>query len=151
MSFNLANLMHIQYTMSSTFDWEVLRLGMRKRVKTRNDNGLRIWIFSQKLPFFCGKKCFKDKFKKYNTIYLYVISQIFPTWYVWFQSSCGSMKSASSFSSIDRYLKCGNAWGYIHIYNYQKWKRFVTTTSHDHASYMVLFKKWSVELRFYPF
>ena len=30
----------------------VHRLGMRERVKTRNDNGLRIWIFSQKLPFF---------------------------------------------------------------------------------------------------
>ena len=30
-------------------------------------------IFSQKLPFLVGKKCFKDKFRKYNTLYLYVI------------------------------------------------------------------------------
>ena len=52
---------------------EVRRLGMRERVKTRNDNGHRIWIFSQKLPFSVGKKCFKDKFRKYNTLYLYVI------------------------------------------------------------------------------
>ena len=36
--------------MSSILDWEVRRLGMRERVKTRNDDGLRIWIFSQKLP-----------------------------------------------------------------------------------------------------
>ena len=28
---------------------------MRERVKTRNDNGLRIWIFSQKLPFSVEK------------------------------------------------------------------------------------------------
>ena len=45
--------MHLQFTMSSIFDWEVhvRRLGMREHLKTRNDNGLRIWIFSQKLPF----------------------------------------------------------------------------------------------------
>ena len=43
--------MPLQCTMSTIFDWEVRRLGMRERVKTRNDNGLRIWIFSQKLPF----------------------------------------------------------------------------------------------------
>ena len=50
--------MHLQFTMSSIFDWEVhvRRLGMREHVKTRNDNGLRIWIFSQKLPFSVGKK-----------------------------------------------------------------------------------------------
>ena len=69
----LSKLMHLQCTMSSIFDWEVRRLGMRERVKTRNDNGLRIWIFSQKLPFSVGKKGFKDKFRKYNTLYLYVI------------------------------------------------------------------------------
>ena len=37
-----SKLMHLQCTMSSIFDWEVRRLGMRERVKTRNDNGL--WI-----------------------------------------------------------------------------------------------------------
>ena len=42
--------------MSSIFDWEVRRLGMCERVKTRNDNGLRILIFSPKLPFSVGKK-----------------------------------------------------------------------------------------------
>ena len=45
--------------MSSIFDWEVRRLGMRERVKTRTDNGLRIWIFSQKLPFFVEKNVSK--------------------------------------------------------------------------------------------
>ena len=39
---------------STIFDWKVRRLGMRERVKTRNDNGVRIWIFSQKLPFSVG-------------------------------------------------------------------------------------------------
>ena len=48
MSFNSAN---------SIFDWEVRRLGMRDALK----NGtitvtLRIWIFSQKIAVFCGKK-----------------------------------------------------------------------------------------------
>ena len=45
--------------MSSIFDWEVRRLGMRERVKTRNDHGLRIWIFSQKLPFSVEKNVSK--------------------------------------------------------------------------------------------
>ena len=70
------------------------RLGMRDML-----NGLRIWILSQKLPFSVGKKCFKDKFRKYNTLYLYVIYQ-----QIWFQRSCGPMKSVSSFSSIDTQL-----------------------------------------------
>ena len=45
--------------MSYIFDWEVRQLGMRKRVKTRNDNGLRIWIFFTKIAVFCGKKMFQ--------------------------------------------------------------------------------------------
>ena len=56
-------------------------IGHARHVKTRNDNGLRIWIFSQKLTFSVGGKCFKDKFRKYNTLYLYVIYQICPTLY----------------------------------------------------------------------
>ena len=48
-------------------------IGHARHVKTRNDNGLRIWIFSQKLTFSVGGKCFKDKFRKYNKRYLYVI------------------------------------------------------------------------------
>ena len=50
----LSTLMHLQCTMSSIFDWEVRRLGMRDTL-----NGLRIWIFSQKLPFSVGKKMFQ--------------------------------------------------------------------------------------------
>ena len=45
--------------MSSIFDWEVQRLGIRERVKTRNDNCLRIWIFSQKLRFSVEKNVSK--------------------------------------------------------------------------------------------
>ena len=41
---------------NSIFDWEVRRLSIRERIKTRNDNGLRIFIFSQKLPFSVEKK-----------------------------------------------------------------------------------------------
>ena len=49
---------------------EERRLGMRERVKSRNDNGIRIWIFSQKLPFsvIVEKNCFKEKLRKYNTL-----------------------------------------------------------------------------------
>ena len=50
--------MHLQCTVSSIFDWEVRHLGMRERVKTQNDNGLRILIFSEKLPFSVEKKMF---------------------------------------------------------------------------------------------
>ena len=35
-------LMLFASAMSSIFDWEVRRLGMRERVKTQNDNGLQI-------------------------------------------------------------------------------------------------------------
>ena len=97
MSFNLAHgcTYNVQF---STFDWEVRRLGMRECVKSWNYNGIRIWIYSQKLPFSVGKKCFKDKFRKHNTPIRHItnISD-----FVWFQRSCGSMKSVSSFSSID--------------------------------------------------
>ena len=100
--------MLLQCTMSSIFDWEVRRLGMRERVKTRNDNGLRIWIFSQKLPFSVEKK-----FRKYKTLYLNVIQHISD--FVWFQRSCGSMKSVSSFSSIDIHLL-----HHLHVYKKQR-------------------------------
>ena len=45
--------------LNAIFDWEVRRLRMRERVKTWNDNGLRIWIFSQKLPFSVEKNVSK--------------------------------------------------------------------------------------------
>ena len=34
-------------------------IGHARHVKSRNDNGLRIWIFSQKLPFSVGKNVSK--------------------------------------------------------------------------------------------
>ena len=34
-------------------------IGHARHVKTRSDNGLRIWIFSQKLPFSVGEKMFQ--------------------------------------------------------------------------------------------
>ena len=63
--------------MSSIFDWEVRRLGMRECVKTRNGNGLRIWIFSQKLPFIVEKNVSKTNlgntvhytYTSYNTYF----------------------------------------------------------------------------------
>ena len=45
--------------LNAIFDWEVRRLRMRERVKISNDNGLRIWIFSQKLPFSVEKNVSK--------------------------------------------------------------------------------------------
>ena len=47
--------MHLQCTMSSIFNWEVPRLGMRERVETRNANSVRILIFSQKYCFLWKK------------------------------------------------------------------------------------------------
>ena len=44
----LSKLMHLQSS-----------IGHARHIKTRNDNGLRIWIFSQKLPFSVGKKMFQ--------------------------------------------------------------------------------------------
>ena len=86
--------------MSPIFDWEVCRLGMRERVKTRNDNSLRIWIFSQKLLFSVKKKMYQRQVEELKyTIPIRHITNI--SKFVWFQRSCGSMKSASSFGSID--------------------------------------------------
>ena len=83
-----------------------LRLGSTsieraRHVKTRNDNGLRIWIFSQKLPFSVEKKNV-SKTVQY-TIPIHHITYISDS--VWFQRSCGSMKSVSSFSSIDSQVR----------------------------------------------
>ena len=82
--FIFAQFLIILHLSSSIFDWEVrlafLPLRNRfsvgsikdgsqsrsigkyvERVKTRNDNGLRIWIFSQKLPFSVEKKMFRTQ------------------------------------------------------------------------------------------
>ena len=91
--------MHLQFTMS------YLRLGSTstghaRHVKTRNDNGLRIRIFSQKLSFFVGKKMFQRQIQEEQyTIPIRHMTN--SSDFVWFQRSCGSMKSVSSFSSID--------------------------------------------------
>ena len=75
-------------------------IGHARHVKTRNDNGLRIWIFSQKLPFSVGKTIFQRQIlEEQYTMHIRHITNISD--FVWFQRSCGSMKSASSFSSID--------------------------------------------------
>ena len=102
-SFNIAN--GCTYNVCNVLDLRLgsTSIGHARHVKTRNDNGLRIWIFLQKLPFSVGKKCFNDKFRKYNTLYLCHITNISD--FVWFRRSCGSMKSVSSFSIIDMSLK----------------------------------------------
>ena len=54
-----------------------------------------------KIADFCGKKCFKNKFRKYNTLYPIghtCITNI--SNFVWCQRSFSSMKSVSSFSCI---------------------------------------------------
>ena len=96
--------MHLQCTMYHVF---YLRLGSTsighaRHVKTRNDNGLRIWIFLQKLPFSVGEKMFQRQILEVQyTIPIRHITNISD--FAWFQRSCGSMKSVSSFSSIDFY------------------------------------------------
>ena len=98
--------MHLQCTCMYIF---YLRLGgtsfgHARHVKTRNDNGLRIWIFSQKLPFSVRKKTFQRQiYEVQYTISIRHITNISD--FVWFQRSCGSMKSVSSFSSIDSAFK----------------------------------------------
>ena len=92
--------MHLQCTMSSIFDLRSTSIGHARHVKTQHDNGLRIWIFSQKLPFSVGKKLFQRQIKEVQyTICIRHITNISDL--MWFQRSCGSMKSVSSFSSID--------------------------------------------------
>ena len=96
--------MHIQCAMFSMFDWEGRRLGMRERVKTRSENGLRIWIFSQNCRFLWGKNVSKTNL---GTIVQYTIpirhiANISD--FVWFQRTCGSMKSVSFFNIIDVHI-----------------------------------------------
>ena len=85
--------------MTSIFDWEVRRVGMREGVQTRNDSGLRIWIFSQKLPFSVKKNVSKTNLG--STIHYTYTSYYKYFKLLWFQRSSGSMKSVSSFSSLD--------------------------------------------------
>ena len=36
-------------------------IGHARQIKTRHDNGLRIWTFSQKLPFSVEKKMYQTQ------------------------------------------------------------------------------------------
>ena len=47
--------MHLQFTMSSIFDWEVRRLGMRDTLKHGTITVSGFGIFT-KIAVFCGKK-----------------------------------------------------------------------------------------------
>ena len=54
--------MHLQYAMSSIFDWEVRQLGMRERVKTRNENSPDLYIFYKNYRFLWEKYVTKTNF-----------------------------------------------------------------------------------------
>ena len=68
----------------------------QKHIRHRSIRGIRMGLFSQKLCLR-EKNCYKDKFWKYKTLHLYVISQIFPTLYGFRVRA--HLKSVSSFSS----------------------------------------------------
>ena len=70
---SLSKKMHLQCTMSSIFDWEVRRLGMRDMLKHRTMTVSGFGYFHKNCRFLWEKNCFKDKFRKYNTLYVHVI------------------------------------------------------------------------------
>ena len=95
MSFNLANwrnVFRIYLVLGST------SIG---HARTRLKYGtITVTGFSQKLPFSVGKFFYsKTNLEVQYTIPLRHITNISD--FVWFQRSCGSMKSVSSFSSIE--------------------------------------------------
>ena len=59
----------------------VRRLGMRDTLKHGTITVSGFGYFHKNCRFLWKKKCFNDKFRKYNTPYIYVIYQIFPTLY----------------------------------------------------------------------
>ena len=91
--------------LSSIFDWEVRRLGMRDRVKTRNDNGLRNLDIFTKIAVFLWKKCFKDKLRS-------TIHYTYTSYNKYFRLCMISEELwLNDFSSIDytgTYLWCSN-------------------------------------------
>ena len=85
-------------------DWEVLRLGMRERVKTRNDNSLTVsgfGYFHKKLSFTVEKNVSKTNLGS-------TIHYTYTSYNKYFRLCMVSeeLKSVSSFSSID-YLNYG--------------------------------------------
>ena len=88
--------MHLQCTMSSIFDWEVRRLGMRHTLKHGTIMISGFGYFHKNCRFLWEKNVSKT-----NSLYLYIRHITNISDFVWFQRSCGSMKSVSSFSSID--------------------------------------------------
>ena len=92
--------MHLQCTMSSIFDWEVRRLGMRDMLRHGTITVSGFGYFHKNCRFLWGKKMFQRQIQEVQyTIPIHHITNISD--FVWFQRSCGSIKSVSSFSSID--------------------------------------------------
>ena len=66
-----------QHFFINNVDWEVRRMGMRERVKTRNDNGLRDLDIFTKIAVFWGKNVSKTNlgstihytYTSYNTYF----------------------------------------------------------------------------------
>ena len=72
-------------------------IGHARHVKSRNDNGFDIFT---KIAVFCGKKMFQKQIQEVQyTIHIRHIANISD--FLWFKRSCGSMKSVSSFRSIE--------------------------------------------------
>ena len=98
--------MHLQCTMSSIFDWEVRRLGMRITLKHGTITISGFGYFHKNCRFL-WKKVSKTNWGS-TTHYTYTsYNKYFRL--VWFQRCCDSMKSVFSFSSIDR-LNSNNAY-----------------------------------------
>ena len=95
----LSKLMHLQCTMSSIFDWEVRRLGVRDTLKHGTITVSGFEYFHKNYRFLWGKQCYKDKlgsaihytYTSYNKYFrLCVVSEEFRL-----------NEIVSSFSSID--------------------------------------------------
>ena len=98
--------MHLQCAMSFIFDWEGRRLGMRDTLKHGTIKVSGFGYF-HKNCVFRGKKIFQRQIQEVHyTIPIRHITNISD--FVWFQRSYGSMKSVSSFSSIDVRTPCHN-------------------------------------------
>ena len=91
--------MHLQCTMPSIFDWEVRRLGMRDTLKHGTITVSGFGYFHKNCRFLWGKMFQRQIQEEQYTIAIRHITNISD--FVWFQRSFGSMKSVSSFSSID--------------------------------------------------
>ena len=92
--------MHLQCTMSSIFDWEVRRFGMRDTLKHGTITVSGFGYFHKNCRFLWAKKMFQRQIQEEQyTMHIRHITNISD--FVCFQRSFGSMKSVSSFSSIN--------------------------------------------------